>query len=51
MDANWWLWIVVIALVAFCFVPMLLMGRRGKGREAPREQQTRESERREGGAR
>lgn len=49
MDANSWLWIAVIALLALCCVPMLFMGRRGGGREGAGKQR-RESERREGGA-
>ena len=28
MDANTWIWIALIAVLAFCCGPMLFMGRR-----------------------
>lgn len=27
MNANWWLWIALIAFLVFCCLPMLFMGR------------------------
>lgn len=30
MDANTWLWVALIAFLAFCCLPMFLMGRRNK---------------------
>lgn len=50
MDANSWVWIAVIALLALCFIPMLFMGKGGDRRDAA-ENQSRKSETTDRGAR
>lgn len=39
MNANWWLWIALIAFLVFCCLPMLFMGsRRRRPRTAAKEE-------------
>lgn len=47
MDTNTWLWIALIAVLVFCCVPMLFMGRHRKHSE--HEEQHRPEQRKQTG--
>ena len=49
MDTSSWTWIVLIAVVAACFIPMLFMMGKGTGRRGGSDKRDRELEKREGG--
>ena len=39
MNANWWLWIALIAFVVFCCLPMLRGRRRRSPHDAAKEEE------------